>query len=266
MPEPLEEPERGEEMGHERVGCLPQTRRWQAIVDQIAAAKTPESTAQLAAGVLKNVQQRYERIAKDRGVQAAFGFLVALATAQTAQGRGGVADAPVSLESDPSAFQLAQSLSAWVDQHQDSLEYAQLAKSAATDAIATWLAEEGAQSELFSPSDKWRRATSAAGFCEIARFFFAHLTRRYLSYFLDRAASSQVFAIGAREALQDQLEVHVDEVWRHAFETSRIMQSYAAGWYNNHAREAHPSDAAVKAFLVRAFAKVGEELRREAAA
>ncbi len=253
-------------MGHERVGCLPRTRRWQAIVNQIADAKTPESTAQLAAGVLSNVQQRYERIGRDRGVQAAFGFLVALAAARTAQGQGGVADAPVPLQSDPSAFELAQSLSAWVDQHEGAPEYAQLAKSAAADAIATWLAEEGVQVELFSPSDKWRKMTSAAGFCEIARLFFAHLTNRYLSYFLDRAASSEVFAIGAREALQGRLKAQVDEVWRHAFETSRIMQSYAAGWYNNHARETRPSDAAIRAFLTRAFAKVGEELRREAAA
>lgn len=239
------------------------TRRWQAIVGQIATADTPESTAKLATGVLNNIQKRYERLAMDRGVQAAFGFLVALAATRAVECEGNIADGLVTLESDPSAFDLTRALSTWVDHHQGSLEYAQLAKSAAADAIAIWLAEQGAQTELFTPSNKWHKASSAAGFCEIARLFFAQFTYRYLSYFLDRAASSEIFNIEAREALQNRLQAHVSEVWRYSFETTRIMQSYAAGWYNNHARESLPSAAAIRAFLTRAFAKVSEELRRE---
>ena len=61
----------------------------------------------------------------------------------------------------------------------------------------------------------------------------------------------------------DLLEEHIDAVSDHAFETARIAQSFAAGWYNNHAREEMPSNAEIEQFLDRAFSKIREELMRE---
>jgi len=50
----------------------------------------------------------------------------------------------------------------------------------------------------------------------------------------------------------------------HAFETSKIMQSFAAGWFNKHAVSSPPSETEVTNFLRISFDKMREEFRREA--
>jgi hypothetical protein len=98
----------------------------------------------------------------------------------------------------------------------------------------------------------------------VARIFFAKFTERYLRYFLEREASAELPSLEAREKFSQQLSAHVDAVSQHAFETSKIAQSFAAGWFNNHARNAHPSEREIEGFLGLSFGKLQEELQREA--
>ncbi len=109
----------------------------------------------------------------------------------------------------------------------------------------------------------WRKAGTAGGFCEIARLFFAKFTERYLNYFLEREASAVSKTIEQRDLLQSQLRSQIDSVSRHAFETAKIAQSSAAGWYNRHASQAMPTDNEIAGFLAIAFGKLREDLRRE---
>jgi len=82
---------------------------------------------------------------------------------------------------------------------------------------------------------------------------------------LEREASAQLPSFEARESFAKSLHVHIEEVSRHAFETSKITQSFAAGWFNNHARESRPTDTEIRGFLATAFGKLQEEMQREAA-
>jgi hypothetical protein len=77
-------------MGHERVGSLPRTKRWRSIVNAMATMD-PEDTDQItsiADSTLQAVQGRFRGIHKDQGVQAAFAYLVALATEHLAPSDG----------------------------------------------------------------------------------------------------------------------------------------------------------------------------------
>jgi len=98
----------------------------------------------------------------------------------------------------------------------------------------------------------------------VARLFFAKFTERYLNYFLDREASAVLPNASERDRLASQLQQHVDGVSKYAFETSRITQSFAAGWFNLHARQRTPSKDELESFLSVAFGKMREELIREA--
>jgi hypothetical protein len=109
----------------------------------------------------------------------------------------------------------------------------------------------------------WKRASNGAGFCELSRLFFAKFTERYLNYFLEREASAALPTIEDRERFREQLRQHVDQISQHAFETAKITQSFAAGWYNRHARQGRPAHREVEQFLSRAFGKIREELLRE---
>jgi len=84
-----------------------------------------------------------------------------------------------------------------------------------------------------------------------------------LNYFLDREASAVSTSIEQRDLFQNQIRNQIDAVSRHAFETAKIAQSFAAGWYNRHAKDTVPTDDEIGGFLAIAFGKLREDLRRE---
>jgi hypothetical protein len=257
-------------MGHERVGALPRTREWRALVQQIAdTAEAPETVPTVAAGTLLKVRQRFDGIPADRGFQAAFGFILGLVTHQPPAQTGEDVAPAVDLTSDPSALRLTAQMCSWVDAHAESLEYAELAKRAAADVIAFWTRERSKQADLFGPAEAasrlWAGAHNAGAFSDLCRVFFGKFTERYIKYFLDREASAQLPSVEARVRFAASLERHVEAIARHSFETTNIAQSFAAGWYNKHARRARPDRQAVVAFLSFAMGKLREELLRESA-
>lgn len=231
------------------------------------AAFDTEVTGQVASNTLTNVRDRLDRIELDPGVTAAFEYLLALA----AKGKSPDSTTRVSntpeLGSNPATLRLAAAAVEWVDQHMGSPEYGAIAKQALADTIAKWTTAKNEQTDLFggkpTARDRWEAASNGAGFSEVSRLFFARFTERYLNYFLEREASAAIGSIDARNAFAQNLHTHVNEVSKHAFETSKITQSFAAGWYNRHATEDFPSSAKVRGFMRLAFQKIREELRRE---
>ena len=258
-------------MGHERVGFLPRSRRWRDIVEAIGQSipsGEPDNLPPLAAETLECVRARYLRIHNDRGVGAAFGFLVVLTGSEKDADRGKLTGVSIDLEGNPLPVRLAASLNEWVRLNRDSAEYAEIARRAGADTITSWTYKQRRQPSLFGAADNaleiWKNGRSAEGFCEISRIFFASFTERYLRYFLEREASSRFDNIDAREQFSELLRKHLDKVSQHAFETAKITQSFAAGWYNNHVRGRCPSDSEIRDFLRLCFQKIREELLREA--
>jgi hypothetical protein len=256
-------------MGHERLGSLPRTKRWRTIVEDISRSQGyADRVSDLADKTLHNVQDRFSNLHRDSGIQAAFAYLVSLATA-TLPRTTGLSSPPTGLEENPSPARIAKNLSEWVRQHALSHEYAEVACRAGADTIADWTKSRSAQGRLFevsgSAANIWAESANAEGFCQVARSFFAHFTERYLRYFLEREASAQLSSFEARESFTKNLHDHIGDVSRHAFETSKITQSFAAGWFNNHARESRPTDTEIQGFLATAFGKLQEEMQREAA-
>ncbi len=248
-------------MGHERLGMLPKSKKWRAIVSEVATLESGSSTASdIAEQTLAALGSRYRDLANDTSVRAAFSFLVELARSAGSPGLSASV-------TDKSPLELVSELARRMRATNGSLETRELVQRAAADAIATWHRENSAgQADLFSdsaPRSRWNELGSGAGFCEISRLYFAKLTERYLNYFLEREASAVIPDLSARESFQKRLHDHVSEVSRHSFESAKITQSYAAGWFNKNALKAMPSDAQTKRFLAYAFEKLREEFRRE---
>lgn len=258
-------------MGHERGDALPHSKRWREVVTQLAEwSGSQQELADLAAATLRNVSNQFRRLHADDGVVAAFQFLLALARNASSGDFPVKSNMPnVDLSDDPSSLRLVGELKSWVDDQQVSLEYADIASKASSDAIVLWSEQKKAQLTIFESEnqarDTWRQADNGAGFCEVSRLFFSKFTERYLSYFLDREASAVMKNAEDRDQFASRLRTHIDDVSRFAFETSRITQSFAAGWFNNHARDQIPGKGEFKRFLSIAFGKMREELIREAA-
>ena len=256
-------------MGHERVGALPRTKRWRVVVEGIADAAAADGDVQeLANATLRNVRTRLRSIPGDSGVIAAFQFLLSLSlSASTGVDPESLGDLAIDLSTNPSPLSLANALGRHVSDNRQSAEYAELARKAAVDAIVQWTERETRQlsftGEHELASEVWRRASDGSGFCEVTRLFFGKFVERYLNYFLSREASSQVVNTEARERLATRLQEHVDGVSQHAFETSRITQSFAAAWFNRHTRDGMPSAEEIAGFIAHSMSKLNEELLRE---
>jgi len=257
-------------MGHERIGLLPKTQRWRDLVRKIGELPTQGmDVSQVAQQSAENVRARLEHLQADGGVLAAFQFLVALSVASRFGDPSPALAVGIQFPDKPTTLALAKSLRRWVTQRMESPEYAHIAQSAAGDAMVRWLElHASCQIPLIEPADEpfeaWRKTSDGAGFCELSRLFFASLTERYLAYFLEREASAVLTSVEDRNEFGRRLRKHIDSVSEHAFETSKITQSFAAGWFNKHARQAVPNEHIIANFLRLAFGKMQEELRREA--
>jgi hypothetical protein len=166
-----------QKMGHERIGILPKTKRWRAIVAEIAAANAlPSDIPEIARHTLDALGSRYANLATDASVKKAFEFLVEMA--RSAAGQQDVADI-----GQKSALSVVADLGRHLGR-EGSLETAEIVKRAAADAIGTWAREAAtSQEELFpetAPGDRWRGLGTGAGFCELSRLFFSRFTERYL--------------------------------------------------------------------------------------
>lgn len=248
-------------MGHERLGLLPKTKRWRSIVAEIASIETPPSDVpKIARQTLNALGSRYVNLASDKGIEIAFAFLVDVSRA--------AAGKSASLElQGRSPLSLAAELGKRASAPEMSLETFEIARRAVADAITTWSRDNATtQSELFpdaTPANPWGGLGTGAGFCELSRLFFARLTERYLSYFLDREASAALPDLRAREQFRQHLQRHLGDVSKHSFETAKITQSFAAGWFHKYAVKDPPGEADVRRFLAYAFAKLREDLQRE---
>ena len=252
-------------MGHERESALPRTQRWRAIVQQIGNVPVSETSR----NTLQNVRTRFRHLFQDEGVFGAYQFLVILAVASREENPfAWLQEMGIELPDSPTALSLAKAIDTYVEPRRVSLEYSELAQKAASDAIAGWYSQnQPTMTHLFEsledPYEVWRKAGNARGFCELSRLFFANLTHRYLEYFLCREASAVLPGVAERDMFEQRLQEHIDAISLHAFESAKITQSFAAGWFNKHAREGIPSEETVKGFMSIALGKMREELQRE---
>lgn len=256
-------------MGHERVGVLPRSVRWREVVGKISGSVgSSEAAIALSDATIENVRRRFARLADDSELQASFAFLLALLAAGRSNNPSAALGSLVGVgfEGEATPIQLLKLFRASRSGSSPS-EIGDLSTRALADALVSFADDaEHSQVHLFGTNswDLWRQADSGSAFCELARCYFARLTERYVRYFLDREASSVVGGPAELEQFRAQLTASLDSISQHAFETSKITQSFAAGWFNKHARQKEPGPRQVRAFLVHALNKIREELRREA--
>jgi hypothetical protein len=223
----------------------------------------------LAAQTLQNVRKQYETLFQDDAVKSAFAFLVKFARAcRSEDPREAMRASGIPMPERATILSIVRALKEQIPPQQAATEYGQITIGAAADAIGNWYKQNAShQMPLFTPSseflDSWRPLGDGSGFCELSRLFFGKVTERYLNYFLERAASATCPSLEHREQFQEGIRSHVDEISKHAFETAKITQSFAAGWFNGNARDTIPPDREIERFLSMAFGKMRDELRRE---
>jgi len=262
-------------MGHFRTGALTRTKKWRAVVSAVGVSTgiSESSVADIAEKTLDASGQALRKLPQDQAVKSCFQFLLALAVAgQSTDVKSAAQGLGIIIGEEPTKLQLSKALREWLGKENiqaHNPEFASLVRKATLDTIAAWLNKHLSQTQksLFpqikDPFQPWRVASDGRGFCERSRMFFSNFTSLYLNYFLSRTASSQLRTITDREQFATAISSGIDVISKHAFETSKIVQSFSAGWFNNNAIGRLPSQLEIEGFLRHSFEKIREELRRE---
>jgi hypothetical protein len=256
-------------MGHVRTGFLPRTAQWNAIVQQLSLFGGNASVVPIIAnGTLSAIKKIYEGMSFDESVIKAISYLINLAFSakQTDQiaylnSQGYIVDKNLSI------FSLVTSAQRLITTENGSLEINKIAKDAAMQAVIIYQEKhQSNQIDLFGNNDQNPLCSigNGAAFCELARSFFSAFTDRQIKYYVERVAASTINNYGELERFTSALSEQSNAIADHAFETSKIMQSFAAGWFNKYADASLPSDKEVSDFLRTSFGKIREEFRREA--
>lgn len=274
-------------MGHNRIAYLPKSKKWATIVRDVAAFKGVEvpgvggggsaivpsevdkvKVAAIADQTLANVRYRFAHIDSDSGVIAAFRFMVLLVHATGRKNPSAwLKEHGVELAEDFGTYDVGRALQDYVQQEFDSTEYGTVAIQSLFDALQSYL-RQGQDTLRFefdttSSFETLRKGTDAGLFCELSRQFFSNFTERYLRYFLEREASRSIESVTDRELFLISMHGHVQDLSRHAFETAKITQSFAAGWYNKHVKDTLPTERRLKGWVSFSFSKINSELTRE---
>jgi hypothetical protein len=256
-------------VGHIRTGFLPKTAQWNAIVQQLSMFGGDENVATtIADSTLSAIKKTYEAMPFDESVVKAISYLANLAFSakQTDQiaylnSQGYLVDKTLS------TFSLVASAQRLITTEDGSLEINKIAKDAAMQAVIDYQEKHrNNQLDIFGNEGQnpIRLIGNGAAFCELARSFFAAFTDRQIKYYVERVAASTINNYSELEQFTSVLSAQSNAIADHAFETSKIMQSFAAGWFNKHANTSLPSQKDVTDFLRISFGKMREEFRREA--
>ena len=254
-------------MGHQLLGKLPATRKWEAVVRLVAGGAEVDEVAAAAADA---AEASLVAAADDPALRRAFHLLVCvpLAAREEAYGQAlcrlglQVGETPTLIEVGVAIAAAADRASDPSDSHTDLGEMATLA---AVESLIALASREGPS--LFGATyaaDEARAAfrvlSTDRGFAALARDFFARLTRRCLDYFLSRAVAGHVGTNRRFPSLKDHHAFDA-AMALHCREVSEIIEAFAEGWHGKALYEGGITTAKSCNFLHIAFTKVRDELR-----
>ena len=173
-------------MGHVRIGFLPRTKQWNAIVEKLSQYGGDANVVLIIADdTLTEINKTYASMPYDDSVNKAIGFLATLAfSAKQTDQIAYLKTNGYAIDNKLSLFSLIASAQQIIKTETGSLEINKIAKDAAMQAVIKY--HESHQdnqlslwgSEIQSP---FQSAGNGAAFCEMANSFFAAFTDRQIN-------------------------------------------------------------------------------------
>jgi len=254
-------------MGHIRLGTLPQSKKWRDVVNLLNAGAALEAVTEASA---RASELDLKRASDDPSFQFVARLLVELPLMARSP------DIEVSFEKlglDTSALTsvstLLSGISDVIDRHAfdlgQSSDLGELARSALIETLSIKLRDR--LPSLFAPEPHEIRSAlgqfaSGQRFAEMAREFFARLTYKSLDYYLSRELANHTGG-EARFASDADRILFEKALFLHTFETSRIVEEFAGGWYGKTVwKEQNLTPQTINQFTQFAFKKMRAELGR----
>lgn len=256
-------------MGHVRIGFLPHTKQWNAIVEQLGSYDDNDisTIAVIADSTIEAVRKEYQNLQHDESLIKAILYLANIVVSSRKENQAiFLQEIGYSIDADISLFTLTTCAHNLIQTAEGSLEVNKLVRDSVAEAVIEFYEKHSDNQINFfqTESNPFKNKGSGKEFCELARYFFASFTEKEILYYVDREASNVINDYNKYLEFSDTLKKHTSSIVEHAFEISEIMQSFAAGWFNKYALDKTPSEDNVTDFLKMSFGKIREELRLEA--
>lgn len=259
-------------MGHSRLGQLPRTKRWAAVVQTVSAAA---GVPRVAAAVLDAAERELGGAHKDVGVVEAVRLLLLLPVAARAddfaadlRGRG------VAVDDCPGLMDVLGAVAARLDAatpgNRGRTDLGEMAQAALGESVAAVVG--GRLNTLFgsAPADvhaAFRAFGTVKQFGALAHDFFSRLTAKFLDCYLSRTLPLHVGEGERFDTLADvrRFEGELDQ---HCRERAKIVERFSGDWLSKERWEAGDdvSPARAATFVCGAMAKLTDELRAAAGA
>jgi hypothetical protein len=250
-------------MGHQRLGRLPGSRKWQQVVDLISGGA---DVRLVAAATSAAAESSMIDASNDPAVKRAVWLLTQIPiAARKADFPTELRKLGLSVGDHPTLIEVVTAVSDAVDrQVTRGTDLGEMAQLSAIECLHAVASREIA--DLFGgPTDKVQRALGALGtvkqFTILTRDFFARLTRRVLSYYLSRELPQNVGLNSRFRTIREHrdFEAALDN---HCRETTRIIKEFSGEWFSKHTHEGGITEAKAGRFAHVAFKKIRDELRQ----
>ncbi|HVV16077.1 MAG TPA: hypothetical protein VHH90_02650 [Polyangia bacterium] len=252
-------------MGHVRLGHLPRTRGWRAVIDLLNEGGDAGAIADAASAA---GHTGLEAAKRDPGVAESLFLLTQLPIAAKHDNfAAALRHVGVPVTDRPGLFELTSAISEALDSRLRGRAKTDLGEMAGLAAVETVTHFVGARlPSLFeADSDDVRAAVGSMSteknFGMLTRAFFARFSERYLTYFLSRELSAHV---GPGERFQ-QIDDHSDfnsALRRHCYEAARIVEQFAGEWFSKASWQKDVSLARTRRFAAVAITKLRAEFSR----
>jgi hypothetical protein len=259
-------------MGHIIVGGLPRTQRWSHVVNLLQEPSVDPS--EVAGAIVLAATNRLVQLRGDPSLTYCFWLLTRLAAA--ARGPDFAEDTRhlglvVTGHDHALAFvaQINDRVREELRRFPESGPFGDISVNALRSALTETL---GAQNlSLFGSSvddlaGVFRRHSTASQFGELATRFFGTFSALTLRYYVDRALPAAISPDGGLRSLTD-LSTFQAALERHARESARIIEFFAAQWWLKHQGTVGEalSREEVQGFTAHALTKLRKELERASA-
>lgn len=260
-------------MGHTRLGKIPTSRKWNAVVAQVVnlpeGEQVGDHVGQIASLTLDAASGALKMASQDPIVRFTFFLLTQLAlSGKSEQAQETLRSYGIDCNTIGSAAELGVQFQRALDNYQrqqgKKTDFSEMARQAAGSTLASTFQSQ--QLNLFGhDSDSMKNALRSIStpkqFGEIGQTYFGNFMSRYLNFYLSRitakyAGEAGIPQVGAITGFNDALETHCRQ-------SALILKKFSGEWFSKTEFKSGIDLRNSSGFVRQAFRKLESEILRQ---
>lgn len=221
-------------MGHIRLGKIPKTKNWQAVLELLDG---DASTFEVSNATFMAIRKGLEIGAEDLGLIEAFYLITQITQAARATDfEGRLRKLGLDVPDNPTLLDLSTAFTSALDSNlfdAGRSDLSEIAHRAAIDSL-TRMASENTLDLFNSQSIDIKKAlkqySTHKGFSYFSRQFFSRLFDRYINYYVSRVVPLKI-GQADRFATLSHSDNFSKALSLHAYQTAKIVEEFSGGWY-----------------------------------